>query len=228
MQLKQSAALAAVAIVSAASASQATVVFQNSFNNGYFTPFNSANALTVKYGDSGWLSNFGSDTYTLTHISLGMANSGSSSGSGTLHFTFNDGDPSGLVFGPGTQLYATDIPVTFDPGTVFSSLEINLPNIITSGGFNNIGWSVSFTSFAYTGSVGFQCSTASGQSTGFYTSNASYYNGSSWSLFSFGPNTNTGVANFQATIDGFITGTPTPGAAGVFGIAGLTALRRRR
>lgn len=71
---------------------------------------------------------------------------------------------------------------------------------MTSAGFNNIGWSVSFNNWVYDGQFGFQVSTASGQAVGFYTSNASFNDGSSWSLFSFGPDTNTGVANFVATI----------------------------
>ncbi len=217
----------ATAVMAGAAGAQGAIVFQNSFNNGFFTPFNSGNAGVVKYGDGGWLSGFGSDTYTLTKITMGMATfGGSAAGSTTLNFTFNDGDPSGLVFGPGSQFYATSVQVALDPGTTFFDVEIPLPNIVTSGGFNNIGWSLSTSNYNYDGQFGMQCSSAFGQFVGFYTSNASFYNGSSWSLFSFGGDPNTGVANYVATIEGFVT--PAPGAAGLMGVAGLVAARRRR
>ncbi len=186
-----------------------TVVFQNNSDNGSFTPFNTSNATTVTYGDSGWLGFIGdgTPTFTCNRIVLGLATFGSDTpGSAELVFTFNDGDPSGLVFGPGTEFYSTTInidlpaaPVAGGEATYFD-LSIPLPSIVTTGGFNNIGWSVSFNNFAYAGQFGFQVSTASGQAIGFYTNNASFHDGSSWSLFSFGPDTNTGVANYVATI----------------------------
>lgn len=223
---------AVVALSLGASAQAGNVVFQSISNNGFFTPFNSSNAGTVKYGDGGWLSGFGSDTYTLTKITLGLASFGSeASGTTDLVFTFNDGDPSGLVFGSGATLYSTTITGVSIPGATpgfgtYFDVEIPLPNIVTAGGFNNIGWSVGLANYSFGGSLGFQVGSASGQFSGFYTSNASFYNGSSWSLFSFGGDPNTGVANYTATIEGFIT--PTPGAAALLGGAGLIGLRRRR
>ena len=91
----------------------AQVVFENTSNNGYFVPFNTSNAATVKYGDSGWLGYVGDGTPTFTvkqiTLSLAVANS-NTEGSTDIVFTFNNGDPSGLVFGPGTPFYTTTIP----------------------------------------------------------------------------------------------------------------------
>jgi len=214
-----------------ASAAHADVVFQNTFNNGFFTPFSSANAATAKYGDSGWLSGGSSSGMTLTSITLGFAAYDSlTAGTTDIKFTFNDGDPSGLVFGPGTTLYSTTITNVALPATgagtgSFFSLTIPLPNVLTSGGFDNIGWSIGLSNYNYAGSFGFQCSTALGQSVGFYTNNASFYNGSSWSLFSFSSNTNTGVANFVATVTNNV---PAPGSLALLGLGMGAAARRRR
>ncbi len=215
------AALALCAVASGA------VVFDAQNSGGFFTPFNSGNAGIVKYGDGGWLSAFGPDTYNLTKITLRLATfagDGVTPGSTDLIFTFNDGDPSGLVFGPGTTLYSTTITnVTLPANTpgfaTFFDLEIPLPNIITSGGFNNIGWSMGLSNFNYSGQFGVQ--TSGFQAVGFYTNNASFFDGTSWSLFSFG-----GPANFAALVEGFVV--PGPGAAGVLAAAGLMGLRRRR
>jgi hypothetical protein len=94
---------------------------------------------------------------------------------------------------------------------------------MTTGGYNNVGWSIQLQNYAFGGNFGFQVSTASGQTAGFYTNNASFYNGSAWSLFSFGSDSNFGVANFVATIE-----VPTPASAGLLVGAGVFALRRRR
>ncbi len=219
-----------VAALGASSAS-ADVVFQNTFNNGFFTPFNSGNASTVKYGDSGWLSGGSSPGMTLTSITLGLAvYNSTTSGTTDINFTFNDGDPSGLVFGPGTTLYSTTVtgvtlPATGANNGSFFSVTIPLPNVLTSGGFDNIGWSVGLANYNYAGSFGFQCSSAFGQSLGFYTSNAAFYNGSSWSLFSFGGDPNTGVANFVATVTNNV---PAPGSLALLGLGMGAAARRRR
>lgn len=227
MRLTTAIVAASIAAAAPSPEAGAAVVFQNSFDNGFFTPFNAGNAGVVKYGDGGWLSGFTSDTYTLTKITMGLATFGGTfNGGATLHFTLNDGDPSGLVFGPGTQLYATSLPISLGAGTNFFDVEVPLPNVVTSGGFNNIGWSISVSDYQYDGQFGVQCSSAFGQFTGFYTNNASFYNGSSWSLFSFGGDPITGVANYVATIEGFIT--PAPGAVVFAGIAAAGALRRRR
>ncbi len=204
-------AIGAVAGLPAWSAS-AQVVFQSNSNNGYFVPFNSANATTVKYGDGGWLSASIPDTYTLTSIKLGLAIQNSTfQGSTDIIFTFNDGDPSGLVFGPGTPLYTTTIPnVTLPDATALGGLQyfdlvVPLPNVKTKGGFNNIGFSIALANYNSDGEFGFQCSKSTGQAVGYYTNNASFFNGSAWSLFAFSQDPTSGVANFVATIEGAIT-----------------------
>ncbi len=227
MRMSSMAALAGAVIGLAAAASNAAVVFDAQNSGGFFTPFNSSNASTVRYGDGGWLSGFGSDTYTLTSITLRLATFGGDSitpGTTDLNFTFNDGDPSGLVFGPGTTLYSTTVtgislPANPSGFATFFDITIPLPNVVTAGGFNNIGWSMGLSNYNYNGQFGVQ--TSGFQAVGFFTSNASFFDGSSWSLFSFG-----GPANFAAEINGFVT--PAPGAVGLMGLAGLAAARRRR
>ena len=53
----------------------AQVVFENASNNGFFVPFNTSNASTVKYGDSGWLGfvGDGTPTFTVRQITLSLA-----------------------------------------------------------------------------------------------------------------------------------------------------------
>ena len=200
------------ALLVAAAAARGDVVFLATNNNGFFAPFNSGNAGTVKYGDGGWLSENGTDTYTLTSITLGLAVSGSTApGTTDILFTFNDGDPSGLVFGPGTALYTTTIHNVQLPnaaqsgGLAYFELTIPLPNVRTTGGFNNIGWSVGLANYQCNGTFGFQCARSTGQAVGFYTNNASFFNGTSWSLFAFSQDPITGVANFVATVEGAVT-----------------------
>lgn len=226
MRMSTKALLGCAVVGTAAGFSNAAIVFDAQNSGGFFTPFNSGNAGTVKYGDSGWLSNFGSDTYTLTSITLRLATFGGGITGGTtdLNFTFNDGDPSGLVFGPGTTLYSTTVAGLSLPANpagfaTFFDVTIPLPNVVTSGGFNNIGWSMGLSNFNYDGQFGVQ--TSGFQAVGFFTTNASFFNGTTWNLFSFG-----GPANFAAEVNGFIT--PAPGAVGVMGLAGVVALRRRR
>jgi MYXO-CTERM domain-containing protein len=225
------AAVLASAIGSVASAS--TVVFDNGWTNGFFTPFNASTPSSIRYGDSGWLSNGFASPIALEQITLGLVayNGGTTpvaAGTTDLSFTFNNGDPSGLVFGPGTTLKSTTISGVqlpeLQPGEVQPiSVTISLDGVVTSGGFNNIGWSVGVNNFGFGGSLGFQLSTAFSQIAGFYTNNASFYNGSNWSLFAFGSDPNTGVANLVATVT-----VPAPGAAALLGVAGLVASRRRR
>ena len=214
----------------AGSSANAQVVFQNSNNNGWINAFGSSTSSSVRYGDSGWLSNFTSDTYTLTRITLGMTMSGSSRlGSTKLNFSLHNGDPSGLIYGNGATLYSTQINFVELPdasetgGLSRFDVVIDLPGVSTLGGFNNIGWSVGVENFDSDGMLGFQCGTAFDQITGFYTNNASFYDGSAWSLFSFGPDFNTGVANFTTRIE-----IPAPGSAALMGAMGLVAGRRRR
>ncbi len=219
---------AAVVMVGAAASAQ-VVVFDSAWDNGFFTPFNASTAPAVRYGDSGWIGNGASAPEVVTRITLNLAAFGSASpGFTDLTFTFNDGDPSGLAFGPGTTLYSTTIQDVALPATGVGNVApvdvvIDLPNIALSGGFNNFGWSIGVQNFSYAGQLGFTASTASGQFLGFYTANASSFNGSSWSLFSFGADPNTGVANLRVQLE-----VPAPSGVAAMGLLALPALRRRR
>jgi len=203
-------ALAAIAVaLSALSpvASAQTVVFDVGNDLGFFAPINSSNAATVKYGDGGWLGpGPGAPGVTLSKIKLRLATFGSKvPGSTDIEFTLNNGDPSGLVFGPGTPLYTTtitgvELPASSATSATFFEIDIPLPNIRTTGGFNNVGWSVKCRNFNYQGQFGFQVATCNGQFVGFYTNNASFFNGSFWSLFAFGQDPCTQVANFSVTL----------------------------
>lgn len=224
------AAVIAVALGLAPAAAHADIVFQNGNDNGFFAPFNQTNANTgIRYADGGWLSNFQPENFTLTSITLGMCTfDGAFDGVTDIKFTLADGDPSGLNFGSAATLYQTIIPNVVLPATVPGgvnafNLVIPLPAVQTLGGFNNIGWSIECQNFSYSGSMGFTCGTASSQTAGSYLNNASFYNGSSWSLFAFSPDPNFGVANFTATIE-----TPAPGSSALLGLAGIGCLRRRR
>lgn len=224
------AAAAVVTLSAFASLASADTLVRSSSNNGFFTPFNAGNVGTTTYGDSWWIGNTGT-AYSLTRVTIGLASFGSSVG-GTTDITvgIHDGDPSGLIFGPGSTLYSTTITAVAVPsadgeGTYFD-LVVDLPNVQTTGGFNNLGLSISLSNYAFGGQLGFQLSTAGGQTNGFYTSNASYNPGSGWSLFSFGPDQNTGVGNYTVNFEG--TAVPAPASAAVLALAGCFAGRRRR
>jgi hypothetical protein len=216
-----------------ASAIGQQVLFQNSNDNGFFAPFTSATPAGVRYGDAGWLTPGGSPPYFLYSITLRLAAFGSETpGTANLSFRFHDGDPAGLFFGPGTVLHSATVPVAIPAAPLgqdptYFDVEIPLPNVRTAGNFNNVGFSIGVQNFSYSGSLGFACATGSavGQPVGFYTSNASFFNGTAWSLFAFGADPVTGVANFVATITGDLTPRPcttsdiagpgpTPGADG--------------
>lgn len=215
------------ALVLSASALAEDVVFKNVPDNGFFTPFNSSTPAGTLYGDGGWLGTT-APSFTLTRIELGLATfGGTANGTTDINFTFNDGDPSGNVFGSGATLFSTTVedvtlPVSSEAGLAeFFTISIDLPNIETFGGFNNIGFSVGIDNFNFDGDFGFQVSSAAGQQVGFYTNNASTFDGSSWSLFAFGSGT-AGVANLVATIY-------TPEPTSLLGLiaAGLLVIRRR-
>jgi hypothetical protein len=208
------------------SMANANVVFKNVQDNGYFTPFNSSTPSNVSYGDGGWLTNWQPDGIEINQVTLGLATSGgTANGYCDLTFTLTDGDPSGLVFGSGAVLATVTVPnlylIADETGHSFFDLTLPIPGVSTLGGFNNIGFSVSVSNFDFDGSFGFQCSSVYGQQVGYYTNNASYYNGSNWSLFSFGSGP-YGVANFVAEI------VPAPSAGVLLGAAGLAAAARRR
>jgi hypothetical protein len=205
---KFAAALMAACLGPAASAQ--SVVFDAGSDNGFFTPFSSANAATVKYGDGGWLGT--GDPVALGLIRLNLATFGSTTpGTTDLEITFNDGDPSRLVFGSGDVLFTTTItgvtlPAAKPGSAAFFSIDVPLPDVLTRGGFNNIGWSVRCRNWNFAGQFGFQVSSCNAQTVGFYTNNASFFNGSNWSLFAFGPDPCTQVANFSVRV--FSSGCP--------------------
>jgi hypothetical protein len=199
------AAFAALAIITGASAQN--VVFSSGDDLGSFTPFNASNAAVVTYGDSGWLGpGPGAPGVGLSSIKLRLATWGSNvPGSTDIEFTLNDGDPSRLVFGTGDVLYSTTIEgVKLPPAqpgvATFFEIDIPLPGVRTRGGFNNVGWSIKCRNFNYAGQFGFQVSSCTTQYLGFYTNNASFFNGNGWSLFAFGPNSCTQIAQFSVTI----------------------------
>ena len=232
---------ALVAALAPASAASAQVVFETGNDNGYFTPFNSANAGTVKYGDSGWLgSGPGSPGVPLGRMTLRLATCGGEvPGSTDIEFTLNDGDPSGLVFGSGAVLYSTtiagvELPAAFGTDPTYFDVVIPLPRVMTLGDYNNVGWSVKCRNFNYTGSFGFQVGICTSQAFGFYTNNASFNNGTSWSLFAFGADICTQIAQYSVVIEraqctgdldgsGVIDGADLAGLLGAWGTPGSPA-----
>ena len=232
---------ALVAALAPASAASAQVVFETGNDNGYFTPFNSANAGTVKYGDSGWLgSGPGSPGVPLGRMTLRLATFGGEvPGSTDIEFTLNDGDPSGLVFGSGAVLYSTtiagvELPAAFGTDPTYFDVVIPLPRVMTLGNFNNVGWSVKCRNFNYTGSFGFQVGICTSQAFGFYTNNASFNNGTSWSLFAFGADICTQIAQYSVVIEraqctgdldgsGVVDGADLGGLLGAWGTPGSPA-----
>jgi len=208
-------------------------IFGCTSDNGFFVPFSSSSSSALRYGDSGWISDFGTDQYAINRIRLGFAIFGSTSvGTTNINFTLNDGDPSGLVYGSGAALWSTTVTgvelANTGAGNVqYFELSIDIPDIQTLGGYNTIGWSIGVDQFASDGLFGFQCSSTLAQYAGFYTSNASFTNdGQNWGLFSFGGDPTFGVANFTASIYGEVV--PAPGVLALLGAAGLAGARRRR
>lgn len=209
-KIRLSAMIAAACLLG--SVAQANAQFPLTFSsndNGFFTPFNSGNANTVRYGDSVWIDCFANGSFTLSQIDLGLATFNSqTAGTTDIILTITEGDPSGLVFGSGQSLYQITIPGVVLPEapvegqpTLFT-LSVPLPDVRTLGGCNNVGYSIRLTNFNFAGSFGFQCSTATAQTLGFFTNNASFFNGSNWSLFAFGPNPVTQIAQFTMTLWG--------------------------
>ncbi len=207
MKIRPLACLAVVAASIASSAHAQEVVFFTGSDNGFFTPFNPANATTVKYGDSGWLGGPDALPVALGRITLGLATfNGPVAGTVDIELTINDGDPSGLVFGSGAELYRTviedvELPASTSTDATFFELSVPLPSVMTLGGFNNVGWSVSLRNYQYQGQLGFQVATCKAQFVGFYTNNASFFNGNAWSLFAFGADTCTQIAQYTALIE---------------------------
>ncbi len=208
------------------------VVYQTGATTGFFTPFDGSTPAGTLYGDSGWFGSGGDAPVAVTKLTLGLAVFGdgvtAAEGTTDLVFTLNDGDPSGFVFGSGTTLYSTTIedvvlPATDDGQPMFFDVEIPLPSVMTSGGFNNFGFSLGVEDFNYEGNFGFQ-NRGDFNALGFYTNNASQFTpGSGWSLFAFGPSDPADIANFVMTLE-----VPAPGSLAVFGLGALAVGRRRR
>jgi hypothetical protein len=94
-----------------------------------------------------------------------------------------------------------ELPAAFGSDPTYFDVVITLPRVTTLGNFNNVGWSVKCRNFNYAGSFGFQVGTCTAQTTGYYTNNASFNNGTSWSLFAFGANTCTQIAQYSVMIE---------------------------
>ena len=201
-----------------------TTLYENSPDNGIFTPFNAGNAANLTYGDSGWIGFGGTPPYILETLSLQMATfNGSMDGTADITVTFNDGDPSGLIFGPGTELFRTTFTAYDLPGSPGENrtffLTVPLGGIRTAGNYNNIGFSIALSYVQFDGNIGFFCSTAHGTLNGFYTNNASYRDtsiGPNWGLFAFGPDPDTQIASFTARLEGYAT-PPCPADLGTSG-----------
>jgi hypothetical protein len=201
--------------------------------NGFFVPFTRSTPAGKKFGDSGWVGSGGDPVLTgVNSITLGLAtfsNSAPSVPAGTtdIVFTFNHGDPSGLVFGSGAEQYSVVIPNVTLPAAdnvdpTYFDLTIPLPNLSLDGGFNNLGWSVGVQNFNYDGSFGFQNRSAFNV-LGFMTGNASEFTpGFGWSLFSFGPLFPDNSANFVATVT-----IPEPASFALLAVGVLGMIRRR-
>lgn len=223
------------ATVAGARAAHADVVYDGfGAPTGLFTPFfTGSNQLTHTFGDSGWVMGPNEPAITgINSVILGLAVYSSSfaaipAGKTDIKFTFNDGDPSGLVFGTGTTLYSTtlknvELPA-IDPqvsNSAIFELVVPIDFVSTLGGYNNVGFGISVENFDYQGQFGFQ-TTSSALPLGFSTINASEFNGSSWSLYSF-----NGGANLPFRVVNVI---PEPTAALPFvAVAGLALARRRK
>lgn len=222
-------AAAAVVAFACLTSANADTLIQSGSDNGFFTPFNSGNAATTTYGDSWWIGSTGT-AYSLTRVTIGLASfNGAAAGTTDITVGIHDGDPSGAVFGTGSLLYSTTVSAMVIPssaaGPAYFDLVLDLPSVLTTGGFNNVGLSISLGNFSYAGQFGFQVSTANGQTAGFYTNSASYNTGDGWDLFSFGPDLNTGIANYTVNFQG--SPVPTPAAGSLLAL-GLTAAMRRR
>lgn len=203
-----------------------STIFENASNNGFFTPFTSNTPAGTRFSDGYWCSTGSAAPITgVSSITLGLATFGTApAGTADIDFTFAIRDPSGLQFGPTTILHTVTIPNVALPAAgeglaSYFNLTVPLPGLTLNGNFNDWGFALGVSNFNYQGSFGFQCSVAPAF-TGFQSFLASQYNPTtaSWSTFSF-----AGEASFVARVD-----VPAPGAAGLAGVAGLVALRRRR
>lgn len=231
------AALVAVCVPVVASA-DLIPFYRTGSATGYFTPFTSTTPAGTKFGDSGWFGSGSSAPATVGSVVLGLAVATNGTdpipaGTVDIAFTFNNGDPSGFVFGNGATLYSTtitsvalpEISAPADEAFAFFDLVVPIPGgVSTLGGFNNVGFSVGVQNFNYTGSFGFQ-NRGDFNAVGFYTNNASQFTpGSGWSLFAFGGRNPQDIGNFAFTVNPI----PEPSAALVPMAAGALLMGRRR
>lgn len=223
--------LAASAVAAFPTCTHAAVLYDTGAATGFFAPFNASTPAGTKYGDSGWFGGGSDAPAPVGDVQLGLATFSKTpqpAGTVDLVFTFNNGDPSGLVFGNGATIYSTvvtgvTLPATDGVNASYFDVVIPTPGAMTTGGFNNVGWSVGVQNFNFGGSFGFQ-NRGNFNSLGFYTNNASQFNPAtnSWSLFAFGPNAPADIANFVATVY-----TPEPASLSALAAATLIARRRR-
>jgi hypothetical protein len=228
MLCRLSIAFAAVAL--AASAAHAEIVYNTGSATGFYTPFSASTPAGTKFGDSGWFGNGSGAPTPVGEVQLGLATYSTTpqpAGTVDLVFTFNNGDPSGLVFGNGATLFSTvvtgvELPATDGTNASYFDVVIPTPGAMTTGGFNNVGWSVGVQNYSFGGSFGFQ-NRGGFNSLGFYTNNASEFNPAtnSWHTFAFGPNDPADIANFVATIY-------TPEPASLSALVGVSMILRRR
>lgn len=208
------------------------IVYDTGAPTGFFVPFDSSTPDGTKFGDSGWFGGGGDPPVGVVSMTLGLAvySDGAAAPEGTtdLLFTFNDGDPSGMIFGPGTTLYSTTLedvvlPATDGTQPTYFEVQVPIPGAQTAGGFNNFGFSLGVENFSYGGEFGFQ-NRGDFNNLGFYTNNASEFTpGSGWSLFSFGPSDPADIANFVMRVE-----VPEPTSLALLAFGMLTVAVRRR
>ena len=71
--IRSAIASAAIVCAFAGQAMASTVVFQNTWDNGIFTPVNSSNAGSTTLGDSGWVGTGSSPALAVQDLTLGLA-----------------------------------------------------------------------------------------------------------------------------------------------------------
>lgn len=187
----------------------AQVVFDSGNDSGHLPVFVGSSAESVMVGDSGSLNaGLSRPPVPLGRITLRLSTfSAAIEGTTDIEFKLHDGDPSGLGPGSGDVLYATTLvgvrleSAAFPPDATYFDLSIPLPNVMTRGGANHVGWSVRCRNFRFGGELGFQVGSCASQYAGTGTRKAAWFNGSIWSQFDFGPDPCNGWAQLSARIE---------------------------